>query len=122
MLDLGYPDSPLLRKSVRAAGTRLPNVAVQAPDGSHVRLHDLLGYEPALLDSSEEPDVAAKAPVGRVIRLGDDAYRDPSGRLDRLTGGRPGWTLVRPDGHVAWVLDRPDRLSDAIAHALGGPT
>jgi 2-polyprenyl-6-methoxyphenol hydroxylase-like FAD-dependent oxidoreductase len=119
MIDLSCPASPILRRQDRSAGARLPNVELVAPDGTGVRIYDLLRYEPALIDTSSQPGVADAAPIGRIIRIGAGAYQDPSGQLTSLAG-RQAWMLVRPDGHIAWSTRVPDRLTDAIGHALGG--
>jgi hypothetical protein len=48
MIDLRYDESPLHERAARAAGVRLPNARLTAPDGSAVRLYDLLpiGHTP----------------------------------------------------------------------------
>jgi len=119
MLDLDYPPSPLLARTDRSAGIRLPNPVVRSPTGTSVRLHALLGSGPAILDLTAAGAMHFGLPVETVIRFGEGRYSDPSGALGRLLGGGVGWLLVRPDGHVAWARVRPEGLDAAIRYALG---
>jgi 2-polyprenyl-6-methoxyphenol hydroxylase-like FAD-dependent oxidoreductase len=119
MLDLSYPASPLLDDGERSAGVRLPNPSLRAPDGSQVRLYDLLPVAPVMLEVAEERRLNADLPVDDVIRIAPDAYRDPTGSLRELLGGDDGWIMVRPDAHVAWARREPDKLTDGARRALG---
>jgi 2-polyprenyl-6-methoxyphenol hydroxylase-like FAD-dependent oxidoreductase len=119
MLDLDYPPSPLLDRTDRSAGIRLTNPVVRSPSGTTLRLHTLLDSGPAILDLTRAGAKLFGPPVQRVIRFGEGRYTDPSGAVGRLLGGREGWILVRPDGHVAWARDRPEGLDAAIREALG---
>ncbi|MBA4159219.1 MAG: FAD-dependent monooxygenase [Gemmatimonadetes bacterium] len=119
MLDLDYPASPLLDSRERAAGVRLPNPLLQAPDGTAVRLYDLLPNAPVMLEMVEASHAEIDLPVEKVIRLGQGGYHDPSGLLRRQLGSRTGWMLVRPDTHIAWARRRPDGMRKAVRHALG---
>jgi 2-polyprenyl-6-methoxyphenol hydroxylase-like FAD-dependent oxidoreductase len=122
MLDLEYPsESPLLVGGDRAAGVRLPNPPLRAPDGAEVRLYDLLPNAPVVLELAEGRDVQVRLPVETVIRIGPGGYREPAGVLRRLLGAEEGWILVRPDAHVAWARDRPEGMDAAVRHALGMP-
>lgn len=126
MVDVAYPPSPLLQRSDRAAGVRLPNPLLRGPEGQRVRLHELLPNAPALLDVTQErweqaPDEVA---VDHVIRIGRGGYEDPSGLLHGLLANGDGRILVRPDMHVAWAMRRREAmgraaLDDAVQHALG---
>jgi 2-polyprenyl-6-methoxyphenol hydroxylase-like FAD-dependent oxidoreductase len=119
MTDLRYPGSPLLRDDERAAGARLPNPMLRAPDGSRVRLHDLLPVGPAMIEMVNGQAGRATLPIDPVIRIGPGGYGDPSGALREMLGDAEGWILVRPDTHVAWARSEPGSLEEATRHALG---
>jgi 2-polyprenyl-6-methoxyphenol hydroxylase-like FAD-dependent oxidoreductase len=121
MIDLDYPASPLLDPDARAAGVRLPNVAVRGPDGAEVRLYDLLGYDATLIVLGRRPDRAAPPGVGRVVHIGPGGHADPTGYLERLAGGDSGWILVRPDAHVVAAHHRRGGIEEAAGGALGAP-
>jgi 2-polyprenyl-6-methoxyphenol hydroxylase-like FAD-dependent oxidoreductase len=119
MIDLDYPPSPLLRRWNRAAGIRLPNPMLKAPDGRAVRLYDLLPNGPTILEVAESGRSDDDVPLETTIRIGPGGYEEPTGSLRDLLGRRDGWILVRPDAHVAWA--RPSRrgMERAIRRALG---
>jgi 2-polyprenyl-6-methoxyphenol hydroxylase-like FAD-dependent oxidoreductase len=119
MIDLGYPGSPILSAVERSAGKRIPDSLLQSPEGADVRLHELLGDTATILDVAETRAFASDLPIGRAIRIGPGAYRDPGGALRGLLGGRDGWVLVRPDGHVAWARTERDGMEAAVRFALG---
>ncbi len=119
MLDLDYPASPLLRRRERAAGVRLPNPLLRAPDGQAVRLYELLPNAPVILEVAEERAFAAELPVEHVIRIGRGGYEEPTGLLRKLLGRRDGWILVRPDAHIAWARHRLEGMEEAVRDALG---
>lgn len=124
MIDLGYSSSPVLEAGERAAGRRLPNPLLLSPGGGRVRLHDLLGSRPVLLDvaeqrSLEQQPLAEDLPVDAVVRIGPGGYSDPTGSVRGLLGDRDGWVLVRPDAHVAWARYDGDGLAGAARHAMG---
>jgi 2-polyprenyl-6-methoxyphenol hydroxylase-like FAD-dependent oxidoreductase len=128
MLDLDYPASPLLEDAA-AAGVRLPNPLLHAPDGQMLRLYDLLPAAPVLLDVAahdrELPDLRAgygTMPAPDVIRIGYGGHAEPAGLLRRLLAGRDGWILVRPDLHVAWTRHSLDGLDALLRRALAWPT
>jgi 2-polyprenyl-6-methoxyphenol hydroxylase-like FAD-dependent oxidoreductase len=128
MLDLDYPASPLLEDAA-AAGVRLPNPLLHAPDGQALRLYDLLPAAPVLLDVAahdrELPDLRAgrgTMPAPDVIRIGYGGHAEPAGLLRRLLAGRDGWILVRPDLHVAWARHSLDGLDALLRRALAWPT
>jgi 2-polyprenyl-6-methoxyphenol hydroxylase-like FAD-dependent oxidoreductase len=105
MLDLRLPPSPLLPSGDRLAGVRLPDALLRAPSGEAVRLHELLGYRPAVV-VVRRPNGrwggAAGEPTGRHLPVGEcRVHVERAGVLRRLLGRRDGWLLVRPDGHVA---------------------
>ncbi|HVL56392.1 MAG TPA: hypothetical protein VM491_07800, partial [Burkholderiaceae bacterium] len=68
---------------------------------------------------ADQRPFASGLPLSDVIRIGRGGWRDSSGRLRALLGGRDGWILVRPDGHVAWAKRRLHGIAEATAHALG---
>jgi hypothetical protein len=119
MIDLAYPASPLLERGARAAGVRLPNVLLRSPDGAAVRLYELLPPGPLMLDVADARALRIELPVPHVLRIGQGAYQDRSGRLRRLLSGTDGWILVRPDAHIAWARDNLKGIGDAVRHALG---
>lgn len=119
MIDLAYPASPLLDPSERAAGVRLPNPLLYAADGRQIRLYDLLPNGPVLLDLSDAHAHEVHAPVERVIRIGAEGFRDPSGLLRGLLAQGRGHILVRPDAHIAWARSHLDGADHAVTSALG---
>jgi 2-polyprenyl-6-methoxyphenol hydroxylase-like FAD-dependent oxidoreductase len=119
MLDLGYPASPLLDADERAAGVRLPNPVLRAPDGQESRLYDLLPNAPVLIELGTPSEKPEGLPVDRVIRVGPDGYAEPAGLLRGLLGADDGWLLVRPDAHVAWGRTRTEGMAEAARLALG---
>jgi len=121
MIDLDYPASPLLQTKDRKAGVRLPNPALRAPDGSMVRLYDLLPNGPVLLEIAGGNDSSPSAPVTDLIRIGPGGYEEPAGLLRELLGEETGWILVRPDAHVAWARSRVEGLDRAVRYATGLP-
>jgi 2-polyprenyl-6-methoxyphenol hydroxylase-like FAD-dependent oxidoreductase len=120
MLDLDYRNSPLLRSQDAAAGVRLPDPLLRAPDGRQVRLYDLLPADAVIIDVADGRKHAADLPTNQVIRVGTDGYADEAGVLRDLIGGSDGWILVRPDAHVAWARSGRDGMDAAVRWALGG--
>jgi hypothetical protein len=126
MLDTTYWRSPLVSGNGPWVGRRAPDGDLITPDGSSIRLLDLVGPQPLLLlfDDGRLPgwDVSQVAPYFRNIRdlnivllsstdapIRAGAYRDGSnGALWnswKIGGGAA--ALVRPDGHVGWMGRRP---------------
>jgi 2-polyprenyl-6-methoxyphenol hydroxylase-like FAD-dependent oxidoreductase len=107
MIDLDYPTSPLLRVNDRAAGVRLPDAVLEAPDGRTSRLYQLLPTGPALLHLCEQNGAGPSVPdhddpPTPIITIGDGGWKDRSGILRRLLDGDHGAILVRPDAYVAY--------------------
>jgi hypothetical protein len=119
MIELPYLASPLLNLQERAAGQRLPNLTLQDPDGTPVRLYDLLSTGRVLLAVGTQPDVGGELSLTPVIAIGPGGYHDRSGALHGLLGQQDGWILVRPDQHIAWARPGSVGLADALRHALG---
>jgi hypothetical protein len=119
MIDLHYPESPILDERDPAAGIRLPNPALQTPEGGQVRLYDVLPLGPALLDLSDGGAIERMPGVEQVIRIGAGGLHDESRILQRLLPGARGWILVRPDTHIAWARAGDDGMEQAIVRALG---
>lgn len=119
MIDLDYPVSPILRRGDRAAGRRLPDPLLEAPDGRRVRLHRLLPAAAALIEVGDPAPLPRDVGDPVALRIGEGAYHDPSGSIRALLGGRDGRILVRPDLHVAWARSDTTGLREAIAYALG---
>jgi 2-polyprenyl-6-methoxyphenol hydroxylase-like FAD-dependent oxidoreductase len=123
MIDLTLPGSPLLDADERAAGRRLPDPWIRAPDGAELRLHELLPVGAALLEVISKAGTPRIEPDGlgveRIVRFGPAEHQDPSGTLRGLLGGDDGWLLVRPDGYLSWARTRGDDLPAAVRHSLG---
>jgi len=119
MIDLGYEASPLIDPNESAAGLRLPDPLLWRPDGSPVRLYDLLPYAPVLIEVAEKRSFGDDLPLEDVLRIGPGALFDPGGTLRGLLGGRDGWILVRPDAHIAWTMHEPAGMAEAVRKALG---
>jgi 2-polyprenyl-6-methoxyphenol hydroxylase-like FAD-dependent oxidoreductase len=118
MIDLDYPASPILDRRDLAAGKRLPDPVLRAPDGTEVRLYDLLPVGPVLLDVAENRAFSDDLPLHDVIRIGRGEYLDSGGHLRRLLGGRDGWMLGRPDAHIAWARHSAAGMRNAVNDAL----
>lgn len=119
MLNVGYDDSPLLDPRRPAAGARLPNPLLTSPEGTRVRLYEILPNGPAVLrlgpdDGSGNVDVGAT-----IIRIGPGAYDDPAESLRRGLGTDGGWVLVRPDAHVIGIARSPEEVRAALEAGLG---
>ncbi len=123
MIDLDYPESPLLDGRERAAGMRLPNPLLRAPDGRRLRLYDVLPAGVAILEVADDglPDLFSELPVEAVLRIGAGGHEERGGALRSLLGGEDGWILVRPDAHVAWARTRAAGSAEATRLALGAP-
>jgi 2-polyprenyl-6-methoxyphenol hydroxylase-like FAD-dependent oxidoreductase len=130
MLDLTYPGSPLLDPTDRAAGLRVPDPVLLAPDGREVRLHRLFpATAPLLIEVSSfparddrPPRTGPPAPDREVgtLHIGPGGHHDGDGMLRGLLGGDDGWILVRPDRHIAWARVGPARPDPAtIGWSLG---
>ena len=119
MIDLDYPASPLLDKGERSAGVRLPNAVLQSPDGSDVRLYDLLPTGPVLIQVGGNGANGDNLPVSDVIRVGPGGVRDGSRLIHGLLDANDGWILVRPDAHVAWAREDCSGVHGAVERALG---
>lgn len=106
-----------------APGVLVPDAPVLAPDGERTRLRGLArdgfllllapGATPETEQAVRDAAAAAAGPA-RVLAL---AEVDPAGGLVAALGARAGevW-VIRPDAHVAAVLDRPD--TDRVAAVL----
>jgi hypothetical protein len=89
MIGLGYSKSPLLDKSERLAGKRLPNPMLQTPDGGEVRLYDLLPVGAVLLEVGRNWGSNAAKQINGVngrglaiestIQIGPEGYQDLNG-------------------------------------------
>jgi 2-polyprenyl-6-methoxyphenol hydroxylase-like FAD-dependent oxidoreductase len=138
MLDTRYHASPLISGRGALVGARAPNVRL-ARDGTSLRLHELAARDSALLLvddgrlprwSVEQVETALGRIDGlRVLRLvvrGDDVERgdlvDAYGDVHAEWAPRAGTAaLVRPDGHVGWMAERPvaSDLRRGVRQALG---
>lgn len=121
MLRQKYGKSSLLPSAGGAVGQRLPNVELTSPTKEKVRLYELIGYQPALLFVGCLP-VAVKAAVPlQVIQIGQGAYQEVGGLLQKYLGLERGIVLVRPDLVVAWAKEasHTEGLGRAVGEALG---
>jgi len=104
------PDGPIRLPDGPAA--QVPGrSAVRVPDGPAVRLRELFGDGFVLLAGSDVDPAGlatggtAGAPVATYLLKGIDE----EGIVSAALGAGPAWLgLVRPDGHLAAVLDAPD--------------
>ncbi|WP_413799759.1 FAD-dependent monooxygenase [Streptomyces iranensis] len=102
------------------AGDRAPDAPCTLPDGTPVRLFDVLRgphFTLLILGDAEPPapdaDFGGLAPTlgaagcVRTIRAGGPApdLLDPDGHLTTTYGPTPALFLIRPDGYVCWVAD-----------------
>ncbi|HEY9855958.1 MAG TPA: FAD-dependent monooxygenase [Stenomitos sp.] len=140
MLDVHYEHSPLLSGQGPWIGARAPDGELRDADGQGRRLLDLAGREAALLlfDDHRLPAWDRGAIARRLHDLpgltvhvvlptdqtaGPGEWRDATGALWnawRASGSTA--ALVRPDGHVGWMAERPSEseLVNGIRQALGG--
>ncbi|HEV8672962.1 MAG TPA: FAD-dependent monooxygenase [Methylomirabilota bacterium] len=140
MLDTRYRSSPLISGRGRWLGARAPDGPLRARDGRDVRLLDLARRDAALLlfddgrlpgwDVSQVQQLASDVPGLVVCRIVPPSPADgDSGDLVDATGSlarmwQPGAALaalVRPDGYVGWMAERPSReeLRTGVRRALG---
>jgi 2-polyprenyl-6-methoxyphenol hydroxylase-like FAD-dependent oxidoreductase len=110
----GFPTAP--------GATRPPVAGVLCPDGpvagpaagGATRLRELFGFDMTVLAMGFDPP--SGLPVYRLDQIDSDGVLVPA------LGATPGWcAVVRPDGHLAAVLDSPsvDELDAALARARG---
>jgi 2-polyprenyl-6-methoxyphenol hydroxylase-like FAD-dependent oxidoreductase len=138
MLDTRYRDSPIISGRGAWLGARAPDARLTRR-GQPLRLHDLVARDAALLlfDDGRLPawNVAqAQRCVGaidtlhvlRIVRRATEAGADDL--VDARGDAWRGWAtrhgvaaLVRPDGHVGWMAERPtpDELRRGVRRALG---
>ncbi|TDV56400.1 FAD-dependent oxidoreductase [Actinophytocola oryzae] len=122
-LDLGYGYSSLAaadpdRDKGVLAGDRAPDAPVTGAGGLPTRLFTLfqgphwtlLGYE---TDRDETPPARAGLHIHLIGARGD--LRDTGGHVRDTYGLEPGhWVLVRPDGYVAGITDRPRAVENYL--------
>jgi 3-(3-hydroxy-phenyl)propionate hydroxylase len=114
-----YVDSPLTTS--RTARQVLPGALcpdVELPGGGWLRRR--FGHGLVLLTSGEMGDVGGGVP-GPIDRYDLDRI-DPSGSIAAATGATSGNRLavvVRPDGHIAAVVDDQASIAPAAARAVG---
>jgi 2-polyprenyl-6-methoxyphenol hydroxylase-like FAD-dependent oxidoreductase len=116
-LDLGYSYSSLAvadpdRDKGVLAGDRAPDAPVTGAGGLPTRLFTLFqGPHWTLLGYAADRESAPAARAGLHIHLIDGTrgdLRDTDGLVRDTYGLEPGqWVLVRPDGYVAGITDRP---------------
>jgi 2-polyprenyl-6-methoxyphenol hydroxylase-like FAD-dependent oxidoreductase len=139
MLDVCYPESPLLPAGPAPLRRRAPDGEVERADGSRCRLFDLWRTEAALLlfdgpdgeraDADGAGRIAASLPGLRLHRLLHPRAAASAGALrvrDDAVWQRwraePGMVaLVRPDDFVGWIGRRPRQaeLAAAVRRGLG---
>jgi 2-polyprenyl-6-methoxyphenol hydroxylase-like FAD-dependent oxidoreductase len=136
MLDTHYRDSPLLGGSGPWIGRRIPDVPLETDASRSIRLHDLCGRRACLVwcepGTGPFPDwerireaVGEVADVAVVVTEGQPARGHSVDRrrmLFRQLGvRRPTAILVRPDGYIGWMAERPGfpALHEAVGSALG---
>jgi 3-(3-hydroxy-phenyl)propionate hydroxylase len=101
-----------------AVGAPLPDAPLTTPTGAPVWLLEALGIGfTAIHVGQSAPDDGAAATS---ITLGRDLIDAAGIAADRLTGGRPGTVVVRPDGHVAARLASASaaEISEAVRRTL----
>lgn len=113
-LDVGYPYSSLAaadpdRDKGVLAGDRAPDAPVTGAGGLPTRLFTLFqGPHWTLFGYEANREAAPAVRAGLHIHLIGGDLRDPDGLVRDTYGLTPGeWVLVRPDGYVAGVTDRP---------------
>ncbi|SEC06943.1 FAD-dependent monooxygenase [Streptomyces melanosporofaciens] len=130
-LELSYRDGPLAvddrdQPGQVGAGDRAPDAPCALPDGTRVRLFDMLrgphftllvlgGATPPTTDFGGLAATLAAAECLRTIRIGgpNPDLLDADGHLAAAYGPGPAALLIRPDGYVCWATEgarvRPTR-------------
>ncbi len=145
---INYRRSPIVECATAAAGQRIADIDLEAPDGSATRLHQVLDHTRhtlLLLSSATTPaEVEALSRLAAVVARdwrdvitslwisADGAFpapgaeiaralRDPAGALHK--GLRARLVLVRPDGYVGYCRARIDQeaFRAYLAGLFGGP-
>jgi 2-polyprenyl-6-methoxyphenol hydroxylase-like FAD-dependent oxidoreductase len=101
-------------------GRRMPDLDVVTADGP-VRVFTLLHDARPVLLSLGQPDGFDIAPWADRVQLIDAKYVGDWDLPDLGAVSAPTAVLVRPDGYVAWVGDRPHGLADALSTWFGPP-
>jgi 2-polyprenyl-6-methoxyphenol hydroxylase-like FAD-dependent oxidoreductase len=110
--DMGCSGHPL-------TGLRLaPDTGLDLPDGTRVRVADLLrSAHGVLIGTGEDTGAHAEEAAGW------------GGRVDTVTGAwaggserLPSAVLLRPDGYVAWAAPGDDDLATALTRWFGAPS
>ncbi|MEU7367541.1 FAD-dependent monooxygenase [Streptomyces hygroscopicus] len=136
-LELSYRDGPLAvddrdHPGPVAAGDRAPDAPCALPDGTPVRLFDVLrgpqftllvigDAEPPTPDADFGGLATALGTAGclRTVRVGgpDPDLLDPDDHVATGYGPGPALFLIRPDGHVCWAADTArTRTPSALTH------
>ncbi|MCK7623026.1 FAD-dependent monooxygenase [Streptomyces sp. RS10V-4] len=140
-LDVGYRDSPLTRElrtglpeGALTAGDRAPDAPCALPDGTPVRLFDLLrGPHFTLLALNTPPSEALERltsttplPLRTLHTTGPAPdLLDPHGHLRSAYGPAPTVFLIRPDGYLALATpppSAPTALTEALTSYAGAAT
>jgi 2-polyprenyl-6-methoxyphenol hydroxylase-like FAD-dependent oxidoreductase len=120
-LDLGYPDSPISRKSDPAfalqPGDRAPDAPCSGAGGQRTRLFSLFhGTHWTLLDLGTERGAIRPRADLHIHGTGGDII-DCCGHI-REAYAAAGWFLIRPDGYVAAIV--PPDAAAALDTFLDG--
>ena len=136
-LNLGYRDSALSRELRAApgpvrAGDRAPDAPGSAPDGTQIRLFDLLaGTQPVLLGFGPRaarlagelagPGLRAVAVLdpGQPAPAGASGFADTGGHARSAYRAADALLLVRPDGYLGLATDVGDQAADQVRDYLG---
>ncbi|WP_438486208.1 FAD-dependent monooxygenase [Streptomyces sp. S186] len=129
-LDISYRNSPLTRElrpdlpsDALTAGDRAPDAPCTTPDGTRVRLFDILRgphFTVLALDAPTfEPPTHTTPGLLRTIHTTGPTpdLLDPDNHLHTAYGTTPTVYLIRPDGYVA-VAAPPETAASAITEAL----
>ena len=107
--DVRYETDPVA--SDGPTGWFAPSIDVKLPDGTVVRISELLRTaRPTLLDASGDLRAVVNPWADRVDYLAT-AGHDENGSM-----------LIRPDGYVAWSSQDPGSLDNALRTWFGNPT
>lgn len=139
MLDTRYEDSSLLSGHGPWIGARAPDGELRDRDGRSSRLLDLADREAALLLFDDRrlpgwdptaivqllrdvPGLAVRTILATEAEAAPGELRDATGALWREWRATGSMTaLLRPDGHVGWMAERPTsaELVQGVRRALG---
>lgn len=132
-LTTGHPElavtgrPPKGRPPPPVPGVLVPDAPVRLPDRPHVRRLRELVRDGVLVLTTAGLDARALGALVAAATAAPTEVRgladiDPTGELRDALDTRPGqaW-VIRPDGHIAAIVDAPERVAGAVRRLLADP-